>query len=138
MAEPEENSLFAIDVDTDDYATAAAADTPAPAPEDRTYQSPAAFASVKSSYVARQDAGDHYAELRRNLPCLEDPASPRLPLDKRDQLLLGYVVGELWYDGRKGEVRGLCKRVLERCVVEGRARGVVEGWVGRLEKVRGD
>lgn len=137
MAEAEaENSLFAIDVDDSENS----ADEDAIV-VDRTHQSEADFAAVKASYSARQDGGNLYAELVESVPCLADEgesgeAAP-VKLDKRQQLLLGYVVGELWYDGEVGRVRDVCERVLERCCFDSRLRVAVERWrekaVGRLD-----
>lgn len=125
MAEAE-NSLFAIDVDTDDYADAAADDTPV---VDRTYQSEADFAAVKASYTARQDGGDFYSELIQSVPCLANGGEASgLKLDKRQQLLLGYVVGELYYDGDYGKTVDVCDRALERCALDSRLRPAVERW----------
>ncbi|KAM0689629.1 hypothetical protein Q7P36_010500 [Cladosporium allicinum] len=129
MAEPE-NSLFDIEVDADDYADAAAEDNPAAAAVDRTHQSEADFLKVKENYEARQDGsrGSLYEELLGAVPSLSadagassqedvktngDAETKKAKLDKRSQLLLGYVVGELWYDGEFKEVERLCGRVEE-------------------------
>lgn len=103
MAEAD-NSLFDISVDADDYADAAAEDTPV---VDRTFQSESDFLAVKTAYTARQDGGNLYYELLRNVPVLADDQAPeddsKVKLDKRDQLLLGYVVGELG-PGKRGSL----------------------------------
>ena len=119
MAESE-NPLFDIGVDADDYAEAAADDAPA---VDRTYQSEADFLAVKAAYSARQDGGDLYSELVRAVPHLAQDAAipdPQPKLDKRVQMLLGYAVGELYYDGDFAGVVRLCDRVLETCTVDKR------------------
>jgi len=119
MAESE-NPLFDIGVDADDYAEAAAEDAPA---VDRTYQSEADFLAVKAAYSARQDGGDLYSELMRAVPHLaQDTASddPKPKLDKRVQMLLGYAIGELYYDGEFARVVRLCDAVLETCTVDKR------------------
>ena len=119
MAESE-NPLFDIGVDADDYAEAAAEDAPA---VDRTYQSEADFIAVKAAYSARQDGGDLYSELMRAVPHLaQDTASddPKPKLDKRVQMLLGYAIGELYYDGEFARVVRLCDAVLETCTVDKR------------------
>ena len=119
MAESE-NPLFDIGVDADDYAEAAAEDAPA---VDRTYQSEADFLAVKAAYSARQDGGDLYSELMRAVPHLaQDTASddPKPKLDKRVQMLLGYAIGELYYDGEFARVVKLCDAVLETCTVDKR------------------
>jgi hypothetical protein len=161
MAEPE-NSLFDIEVDADDYADAAAEDNPA-AVVDRTHQSEADFLKVKESYAARQDGsrGSLYEELVRAVPALvaadasskedvdengsgdiEGDAATKVKLDKRSQLLLGYVVGELWYDGRFGEVERLCGRVEKVCELDARLRPGVVRWreraEGRLAREKGN
>lgn len=115
-----ENSLFNIGVDADDYAEAATEDTPA---VDRTYQSEADFLAVKAAYSARQDGGDFYSELMSAVPHLAhgaDLGSTKPKLDKRVQLLLGYAVGELYYDGEFARAAELCDRVLETCDLDKR------------------
>ena len=150
MAEPE-NSLFDIEVDADDYADAAAEDNPA-APVDRTHQSEADFLKVKENYEARQDGsrGSLYEELLGAVPALaagsedsavnggdvkanEDAETKKAKLDKRSQLLLGYVVGELWYDGEFKEVQRLCGRVEEVCELDARVAPGVKRWRERAE-----
>jgi hypothetical protein len=138
MAQPE-NSLFDIEVDADDYADAAAEDNPAAA-VDRTHQSEADFLKVKDSYEARQDGsrGSLYEELVRAVPALaagssSGDAENKVKLDKRSQLLLGYVVGELWYDGEFKEVERLCGRVEEVCELDARTRPGVVRWRERAE-----
>ena len=133
MAEPE-NPLFDIGVDADDYAEAAAEDAPA---VDRTFQSEADFLAVKAAYSARQDGGDLYSELIRAIPQLGQDATiadPKPKLDKRVQMLLGYAIGELYYDGEFDRVVKLCDRVLETCVVDKR---VVPGLERSRERARG-
>jgi hypothetical protein len=150
MAEPE-NSLFDIEVDADDYADAAAEDTPV---VDRTHQSEADFLKVKETYQARQDGsrGALYSELLEAVPSLaaadagaslskEDvnggdvngDAANKVKLDKRSQLLLGYVVGELWYDGEFEEVERLCGRLEEVCELDARVAPGVRMWRERAE-----
>ena len=149
MAEPE-NSLFDIEVDADDYADAAAEDNPAAAAVDRTHQSEADFLKVKENYEARQDGsrGSLYAELLGAVPSLSadagassqedvktngDAETKKAKLDKRSQLLLGYVVGELWYDGEFKEVERLCGRVEEVCELDARVAPGVKRWRERAE-----
>lgn len=149
MAEPE-NSLFDIEVDADDYADAAAEDNPAAAAVDRTHQSEADFLKVKENYEARQDGsrGSLYEELLGAVPSLSadagassqedvktngDAETKKVKLDKRSQLLLGYVVGELWYDGEFKEVQRLCGRVEEVCELDARVAPGVKRWRERAE-----
>ena len=138
MAEPE-NSLFDIEVDADDYADAAAEDTPV---VDRTHQSEADFLKVKEDYQARQDGsrGALYSELLEAVPSLAADAGAasgddgkKVKLDKRSQLLLGYVVGELWYDGEFAEVQRLCRRLDEVCELDARVAPGVRRWRERAE-----
>ena len=120
MTDPE-NPLLSITLDPDNYASAsstASYDTP---PVPRTFQTPAAFTNIKTSYTAKQDNGNLYAGLLRAVPELQDSAAAvpsttdkRRKLEKREQLLLGYVVGELYYDGEFERVVELCRRVRER------------------------
>jgi hypothetical protein len=138
MAEPE-NSLFDIEVDADDYADAATEDNPAAA-VDRTHQSEADFLKVKETYEARQDGsrGSLYEELVRAVPALaadssSGDAAEKVKLDKRSQLLLGYVVGELWYDGEFKEVERLCGRLEGVCELDARVRPGVVRWRERAE-----
>lgn len=133
MAEAD-NSLFAIEVDTDDYAETAAGDTPS---VPRTYQSEADFAAIKASYTAKQDKGDLYAELLQNVPELNDSVlaagSDSRKLDKREQLLLGYVAGELYYDREYAEIRKLCERVREACLVDVKLGDNLARWMERAK-----
>jgi hypothetical protein len=128
----QENSLFAIDVDADDYAEAAAEDTPA---VDRTFQSKADFLAVKETYSARQDGGNFYSELIKTVPCLspdhDGPEGNLQKLDKRTQLLLSYAVGELYYDREFEKIVELCDAVLRRCALDGRLKPGVERWMER-------
>lgn len=154
MAEPE-NSLFDIEVDADDYADAAAEDNPAAPVVDRTHQSEADFLKVKESYKARQDGsrGSLYSELLEVVPSLAAGSDAskedvnggdvktnggaevkKVKLDKRSQLLLGYVVGELWYDGEFKEVEGLCGRIEEVCELDARVAPGVKRWRERAEE----
>jgi hypothetical protein len=133
MSEPE-NSLFDIGIDADDYAEAAAEDAPA---VDRTHQSEADFLAIKAAYSARQDGGNYYAELLRAVPSLascQGPEDTKQKLDKRVQMLLGYAVGELYYDGEFARIVELCDRVFANCVVEKRLAPGLERW---REKARG-
>ena len=140
MAEPD-NALFAIEVDPEDYASTAAADTPAVS---RTHQSEADFAKVKASYQAKQDHGDHYAELLRTVPLLDsqvvsDPShhgsngdgSAKPKLGKREQMLLGYTVGELYYDGEFARIVELCGRVRQVFETDKKLAASLEKWLKR-------
>lgn len=140
MAEPD-NALFAIEVDTEDYAGAAAADTE---PVSRTHQSQAQFAAVKASYQAKQDNGNHYAEMLRTVPLLGSQVASnsshsdcssdldqKSKLGKREQLLLGYTVGELYYDGEYATIVELCERVKQRFETDKKLAVNLEKWSRR-------
>ncbi|KAK5171442.1 uncharacterized protein LTR77_004586 [Saxophila tyrrhenica] len=66
----EDNNLFAIEVDADDYADTAADDTPSVS---RTHQSRPAFESIKSSYSAKITGGTSYKDLIAAVPVLAKP-----------------------------------------------------------------
>ncbi|RMX80136.1 hypothetical protein D0869_07781 [Hortaea werneckii] len=77
----DDNALFAIEVDVDDYADTAAADNPsssttnhqddaATMPVSRTFQSESAFQVQKEAYRAKIDQGGLEAELVRAVPAL--------------------------------------------------------------------
>jgi hypothetical protein len=155
MAEVDANGLFAIDVDTENYADVAAHDSSNSVEStSRTFQSEEAFLAQKASYSAKIDTGNHYAELIKRVPCLarpssedghvtgddappgldkEDSESKKFTLGKRDIMLLGYAVGEMYYDGKFAEVVELCGRVERRCVVDGRLGESLGRWRARCE-----
>jgi hypothetical protein len=138
MTEPYD-PLFAIEVDTDNYAETAATDIPSVS---RTHQSEDAFAAIKASYQAKQDHGNIYAELLRTVPLL-DPAVTQKTGDadgaakpkfgKREQQLLGYTVGELYYDGEYSRIVEVCGRVREKFEVPGKLEEALERWTERAE-----
>lgn len=128
----DDGGLLAIDVDTDDYTETAAGDTPSVS---RTFQSEHNFQAQKASYSAKIDIGNHYAALLVAIPALTDPQShesERVRLSKRDVQLLGYAVGEMYYDGKYGEILELCGRVERRCVVEGKVAEALGRWRERV------
>jgi len=131
MAEVD-NSLFAIEVDTDDYAETAAGDAPS---VPRTFQSEADFAAIKASYTAKQDNGNLYAELLQHVPELDSSSSSigseGRKLDKREQMLLGYVVGELYYDKEYAEIEQICEKVKKTCQVDAKLGGNLDRWAER-------
>lgn len=138
MAEDLAEGLFAIAVDADVYAETAAGDAPS---VPRTFQSEADFQAQKASYTAKIDNGNNYAEFLKALPALSSIANwtvsaengdeAKVKLGKKDVQLLGYAVGEMYYDRRYGEVVELCKRVQARCDVDGKLRTSLERWIGR-------
>ncbi|SMY29315.1 unnamed protein product [Zymoseptoria tritici ST99CH_1A5] len=149
MAEVESNDLFAIDVDPDNYAETAAHDNLAP--ESRTFQSEEAFQAQKASYSAKIDTGDHYSELMKTVPALapsngelsrgaesasveeQNLKEEKFKLGKRDVMLLGYAVGEMYYDGKYAEVVELCGRVEGRCLVDKKMAESLRRWRERCE-----
>ena len=104
-----------VDVDADNYAEAAAEDVPV----DRTFQSEEDFQKQKAGYSAKVDQGDHYEELIKVVPALGSGAGGRLvKLQKKEVMLLGYAVGEMYYEQRYEEILELCGRVRERCWID--------------------
>lgn len=136
----EDNDLFAIEVDADDYAETAAADTPAVS---RTHQSEAAFQAIKASYEAKVDDGTSYQTLVTSVPTLGQPldaegndsphgtADARVQLNKKDVQLLGYAVGELYYARQFAKVVELCMRASRTCLVDGKTEEALARWERR-------
>ncbi|RMZ19275.1 hypothetical protein D0859_16734 [Hortaea werneckii] len=156
MAEAnDDNALFAIEVDVDDYAETAAADNPSSASpsaaptnqndsttatNSRTYQSASAFQAQKAAYRAKIDSpreglGSLEAELVNVVPAL-DPS--RDPVAAAGEKLLGYAVGEMYFSRRFGELVGLCERVLMGCELDVRTRAGVEKWMRRSRERLGE
>ena len=104
-----------VDVDADNYAEAAAEDV-----TDRTFQSEEDFQKQKAGYSAKVDQGDHYEELIKVVPALgeEGEFDGRVKLQKKEVMLLGYAVGEMYYEQRYEEILELCGRVRERCWID--------------------
>ncbi|KXT06850.1 hypothetical protein AC578_7183 [Pseudocercospora eumusae] len=122
MADNEEEGLLGIEVDTDDYAETAAGDTPS---IPRTFQSEADFQVQKASYSAKIDQGNIYAEVVKTLPLLDASAEPASGVDvdgklakpklsKKEVQLLGYAVGEMYFDRKYQDIIDLCQRVGDR------------------------
>ena len=142
MAE-HENGLLAIDVDADDYAEAAAGDTPSVS---RTYQSEADFQAVKAGYSAKIDGGNSYRGLIAAVPILADDktkdaeedgvlnGNAGVRMSKKDVQLLGYAVGEMYFDRQYGRVIELCERVRGRCEVDGKTMESLERWERRCRE----
>lgn len=138
MAEDLANGLFAIEVDADDYAETAAGDTPS---VPRTFQSEADFQAQKASYTAKVDTGNNYAEFLKAVPALSRATNgfvstgngddAKIKLGKKDVQLLGYAVGEMYYDRRYGEVVELCEKVQGRCEVDGKLKSTLKRWIVR-------
>ncbi|KAK4496752.1 hypothetical protein PRZ48_012735 [Zasmidium cellare] len=125
MAEDLANGLFAIEVDADDYAETAAGDTPS---VDRTFQSEADFQAQKASYTAKIDNGNNLAEFLKAVPGLSEETNgtvsthngedAKIKLSKKDVQLLGYAVGEMYFDRRYDEIIDLCEKTKQRTVGE--------------------
>ncbi|KAK3067804.1 hypothetical protein LTR53_015097 [Teratosphaeriaceae sp. CCFEE 6253] len=145
MAEPLDG-LFAIEVDADDYAETAAADTPVVS---RTHQSEADFQAQRDAYSAHDSNSSNYELLLRAVPSLQtacnnaslieradsDPA--RLTrLDKKTRQLLGYAVGELYYDGQYDNLMLLCKRVRSVCETDAKLSESLRTWMLRWHEDR--
>ena len=143
--EDDPNDLFAIEVDTDDYAETAAEDTPA---VPRTYQSEAAFQDVKAAYSAKNhtSSSSNYDILIAAVPVLRrdtelntdgtdnaavQDGSGKVKLSKKDFQLLGYVVGQWYFHHRYAEAVELCERVTERCAVDAKMEESLGRWIGR-------
>ncbi|KAK4958413.1 hypothetical protein LTR10_004841 [Elasticomyces elasticus] len=118
------NELLSIEVGSDDYADAAAQDAPAVS---RTYQSEEAFRKI--AYTAINESGNNYERLLKAIPALDtqledssttngDGAHVTHRISKRDGQLLGYAVGELYYDKRFQDIIQLCERVKQACTTD--------------------
>ncbi|RMY71578.1 hypothetical protein D0863_05047 [Hortaea werneckii] len=155
MAEAnDDNAVFAIEVDVDDYADTAAADNPSAsttstsqddaATVSRTFQSASAFQAQKAAYRAKIDWGDLEAELMKAVPALSQPTrdpvagGEEVKLSKKETQLLGYVVGELYFSRRFEGVVDLCERVLVGCELDAKTRVGVEKWILRSKGRLGD
>lgn len=132
MAE-QDNELFAIEVDADDYAETAAGDTP---PVSRTFQSEADFQAQKATYSAKIDGGKTYEDLVAAVPVLDasfcesvvnDYSKTRL--SKKDIQLLGYAIGELYYDKDYQRLLELCERISHCCEVDEKTTQSLSRWM---------
>ncbi|KXT18236.1 hypothetical protein AC579_2873 [Pseudocercospora musae] len=144
MADNEDNGLLGIEVDPDDYAEAAAGDTPS---VPRTFQSEADFQVQKASYTAKINQGNIYAEVVKALPVLDPSAEPasgvdvdaklaKTKLSKKEVQLLGYAVGEMYFDRKYQDIIGLCQRVGTRCEVDEKLSRSLEKWTSRCRERR--
>lgn len=142
MAEDSADGLFAIEVGVDDYAETAANDAPS---VPRTFQSEANFQAQKAAYSAKIDNGNNYEELLNAVPALKaeqdaggdahvanGPAKAKLT--KKDGQLLGYAVGEMYYDRRFADIIDLCERVQCRCVLDGKTEASLRKWILRCRE----
>lgn len=136
----QEDGLLAIEVDADGYAKTAAGDTPSVS---RTYQSEANFHAIKTSYAAKQDGDNTYQDLIAAVPALKSNDTPALNrseqsnghakvrLGKKDLHLLGYAVGEMYFDKEYLRILELCNRVRERCDVDAKTVENLDRWERR-------
>jgi hypothetical protein len=135
----QEDGLLAIEVDADDYAETAAGDTPSVS---RTYQSEPDFQAIKTSYAAKQDGNNTYQDLIAAVPALksndalalnrseQSTGHAKVRLGKKDLQLLGYAVGEMYFDKEYARILELCHRVRGRCDVDAKTVGSLD----RLER----
>ena len=138
MAE-HDDGLLAIEVDADDYAQTAAEDTAAVS---RTYQSEADFQAIKTTYSAKVDGGGTYKDLIAAVPELDKDfkdhldvtGGPTIKLAKKDVQLLGYAVGELYYDKQFLRIVELCSTVTKRCEVDGKTAESLKRWEKRCRE----
>lgn len=136
----QDDGLLGIEVDADDYADAAADEAPGVS---RTYQGEEAYQAEKASYNAKLQKGNVYGELLQTVPLLrsKDPSysdtqngKARVKLTKKDVQLLGYAVGELYYDQRYNDVIDLCNRVRNVCEVDSKLGDSLQRWTERCEE----
>ncbi|KAK5724792.1 hypothetical protein LTR15_004841 [Elasticomyces elasticus] len=131
------NELLSIEVGSDDYADAAAQDAPTVS---RTYQSEEAFRKI--AYTAINESGNNYERLLKAIPALDtqledssttngDGAHVTHRISKRDGQLLGYAVGELYYDKRFQDIVQLCERVKQACTTDDKTAESLQRWTQR-------
>ena len=141
MAEQEDGGLLAIEVNADDYVEAAAGDAPSVS---RTYQSEEDFQVHKKNYTAKVDGCNTHRDLIAAVPVLAtdngkttnyiegaNGESSKVKLSKKDFQLLGYAVGELYYDKRYDEILSLCDRVRDFCDVDDKTKESLDRWTER-------
>lgn len=141
MAEQEDPGLLAIEVDADDYAETATGDT---LTVPRTYQSEADFKAIKASYSAKIHGVPGHSphdDFIAAVPALDrkneeqaSGATEKVKLGKKDAQLLGYAVGEMYFERRYGEVVELCERVKSRCEVDVKTGEALMRWKGRCRE----
>lgn len=139
MAELDDyGDLFAIDVGVDNYAETAAADAPRVS---RTFQSEEQFEKIKASYTAKIDTGNNYQALLKVIPVLDEQHTghhrhgtvAKAKLGNKDKYLLGYAVGEMYYDRKFSEVVDLCRRVELVCAVDAKLGESLLKWKRKCE-----
>lgn len=132
MATPDDSGLLTIDVGTDDYAETAAGDTPSTV--DRTFQSEEDFQKQKASYSAKIQNGNNIAELYKAVPALREGKSQSIKLGKKDVMILGYAVAEMYYDREYESILKLCERVETVCEVDEKLGESLARWKEKCEK----
>ena len=138
MAE-HEDGLLAIEVSADDYAQTAAEETPNVS---RTYQSEAGFQAIKAAYSAKVDGGKIFEDLVAAVPILDRDSKTdsnvssreKFKLSKKDVQLLGYAVGELYYDKQFLRIVELCVKVRELCKVDDKTAERLSRWERRCRE----
>lgn len=143
----DDNALFAIEVDADDYAEPAAGDTPTVS---RTYQSEEAFQAIKESYSAKIDGGKSYENLIAAIPVLAEEndvsenaedvkhafangGGSKMKLSKKDIQLLHYATGEMYYERNYTGLMSLCGRARRFCEVDAKLEDSLARWTRRCE-----
>ncbi|KAF2719534.1 hypothetical protein K431DRAFT_202127, partial [Polychaeton citri CBS 116435] len=139
--------LFAIEVDADGYAETVAGDVAAQV--SRTHQSEADFNAQKASYSARFDNGNLIEQLYEALPLLKKSTSSEYAntrsiqpgfdgsscqqqsrrLDKREAQLVGYAMGELYYDRRYATIVDLCERLPQTYGLDAKTATNLKKWI---------
>lgn len=133
------DDLFAIAVDADDDAETTAGDAPCVS---RTYQSEDDFQAQKAGYSAKIDNGNNYQVLLGAVPHLtavDDGSNgtkckTKARLSKKDVQLLGYAVGEMYYDKEYKKVVELCVKVREVCQIDEKTSEGLQRWIKRCEE----
>ena len=138
-----EDGLLAIEVDADDYAETAAGDPPSVS---RTYQSEGDFKAIKATYTAKIDGGKTYEDLIAAVPVLASDLTmakdndistnghSSVKLSKKDVQLLGYAVGEMYFDKEFMRAIELCERVKLSCEVDGKTTESLNRWESRCQE----
>ena len=138
----DENGLLAIEVNADDYAETAVGDAPIVS---RTYQSEAAFQAQKATYTAKTDGENTYRDLIAAIPilgsnssgspgCIFQNGDSKVKLSKKGAQLLGYAVGELYYNKEYTKILDLCRRVNQSCEFDSRTAESLSRWTRRCHE----
>lgn len=131
--------LLAITVDAADDAETASGEG---SHVSRTYQSEADFQAQKAKYSAKTDNGNNYQILLKAVPQLNMPDDgsngthnlTKARLSKKDAQLLGYAVGELYYDKDYEKVVELCVKTRRVCEIDEKMSVILQRWIKRCEE----